>query len=1109
MAANPFSRSTRSPVARFNSSETSESEIKAQLQSAQKIQNAQRLRQSQRFWHPKPTRSTSTIDDADVQLSASLGWTTIQDRPDSVSTIRDDATPLDRTFSFDSVSISQRMEEAARQARYRDSPVSACNTDRIPVEREADEPCPPLVYTPKQNRKDEKEYKKSLRKQRTQEEKSSSRVRTLQTNVAETGSNASTPKRSASDPAYRRPRDFAAQLIQKMKGSKSTKLSRPRSSPAAPPHVGDFKSKAELQQYLSSPLPETVVVNQPPASIAELPGSLPAYTPYQPPITETSYPSMPGTANPPNNTLQRTTSSPGAPCCNPAPRMMRCDNCQFGIKHESLYLQCLICNHGDRILCDACDSSGYSCRHQLIRKRRNYLQEVDGIYRSTSNRSPSPTRLQGGSASLVDRTRSSHHTATETDVREHGAPPKGSNSQEAEHHAQALQLQQREQDLTRRERDADFREREGLLRVREAEITSREKNVEVKQNNDMMRSCIEMAMSLGAQFASISRTSSNASSTSGSPTPAVPDPYFPGSRGAKLDHTADGIRQHAASKRKAEGKSQASSRSNSKHQQSPGDKPDDDEQEEGETAGGLQKKLKRDAEAAASEGKLYACHYCKYDTTRYSDCNNTEKHYRGCSSGFWTDISRLKQHLYRVHWQAYRRCSNCWVSFKSEDEISQHQRELGCVTVECPFPEKFDSRVYAELHKKRPKTSPEEVWYIIWDNLFPGVLRPSSPYTDQTTGQPVLSDQTNRQALAQLLGERLSQHSSIQTGLSAELRAFVLDQLWASMADLTAQNERDATSSAAPTPSNSERQRNGPANPPRLSIPHQRTPSFGTASQPVSAVSSASTTDSRWHNLPAHRQSFSRPLMQPLSHEEVSGPGSQAESSALPPALDEAANVGHFFNVPTAYDPTDHGWGEGGDSWQEGDEAGLAMTTPDFDFQFQPLQSSNLQMSVQETLATEFSAPLPLAPVNVRSLENPTATIQSNGIPIATQLQSKQQSEFSLDSGYGSRGSGSPVRRRAKGSWNHSQRNPPKSITVTPQSNFSAGYDKNVGAYPPPVEDCEQYREQQAVPALVVAVDDPVADSSIDWNALTSWQEFMEPNDAWDNNEEFSGITTS
>lgn len=1072
----------RSPVARFNSSEFSESEIRAQLQTAEKIQSAQRSRQSYTFWHPRPSRTSPVNLDSHASQ---------QDRPESVSTARESvASALDRTFSFDSLSLSQRAEEAARQIHYRDSPVSACHTDRVTLETraEVDEPCPPIkVYTLKQARKDEKDYKKSLRKQRPQPD-SSKPVPTLRKfdSLSWRGTTpTSSPRRAISDPSSR-PRELASQLLKKLKGSRSAR--RPQTSPAERvPHVDEFDSKADLQQYLhQGAIPETVIVAQPPAAIAELPGSIPpAYTPYQSPSQPRREHDAAIDGEPTNpSSLQRASSSPSIPCCNPIPKMMRCDNCQFGIKHEDIYLQCLVCNHGDRIICNACDTSGYSCRHQLIRKRRNFLQEVDGVHQENVARSNSQPSA-GHPVALSDRTRGTHASWTDPGAEVSGVSR--SIHRDFKLNTREIRLQQREQELQRREKEAAFTEREMRLRLKEEELAAKEKNTESRQNTDFMRSCLEMAVSLGAQFANISRSSSNASSA---PSPVSPrkdcpaDPYFLASsleaatmashpslealRASELQNScakvaglpteAIGFITHGAPKRKVSKSSEpSSSRSNSGRRAyttgTPATTPyqlESNDEDEGELA---PKRPKREIDAATAEGKLYACPYCKFDPLRYSDRNTTEKHYRGCSSGYWTDISRLKQHLYRVHWQN-RSCTNCWITFKSEKDLEAHSRQATCETEPCPCPEKFDRAVYDELHKKRPKASSEEVWFIMYSLLFPGADRPSSPYTSQSSSLPVLAHEQNRQSLVRLFEARLAQNVPNQPGISPEIRSFVLNQLWASMADFTEEQQVDADQG---TPADVARgSPTIPPRPSRLAIPDNTMEVSDGPSAPTSAVSATSSSSSRWHRLSAHRRSFSRPLVQaPTFQAPFRSENQPTMPSTLTSAVDTTPSE-HYFNIPTPADEPD-GWGAGANSWQEGDEAGVAITT-DFDFQLNNVQSFHGPEAAEKLTQSSFHGPS----ITFENISGSEPVMHRNGIPITSRMQNKHSSEMSMvDSAYESL-------------------HPPDLLKhETGQQPWTTQMKTEDGTTPWDVNDESQ--------------------GNVNWDALNiSLQDFMEPNGSWD-----------
>ena len=146
-------------------------------------------------------------------------------------------------------------------------------------------------------------------------------------------------------------------------------------------------------------------------------------------------------------------------------------------------------------------------------------------------------------------------------------------------------------------------------------------------------------------------------------------------------------------------------------------------------------RIKSNGKEMTNPEKLFACHYCKFDGARYSERNNVEKAYRGCSSGYWPDISRLKQHLYRVHWRG-KHCKRCFTPFKTDAELDRHSQQLEpCQRGEITYQEKFDDAKYHEVRRKRPGKTYEEVWYIIYEILFPEAPRPLSPYADGADGQ--------------------------------------------------------------------------------------------------------------------------------------------------------------------------------------------------------------------------------------------------------------------------------------------------------------------------------------------------------------------------------------
>ena len=66
-----------------------------------------------------------------------------------------------------------------------------------------------------------------------------------------------------------------------------------------------------------------------------------------------------------------------------------------------------------------------------------------------------------------------------------------------------------------------------------------------------------------------------------------------------------------------------------------------DEEEDDDTERRRPKRQKPGSASPASP-LLLACPFQKFDPERYSEINAQEKEHRGCSSGYWPDIARLK-----------------------------------------------------------------------------------------------------------------------------------------------------------------------------------------------------------------------------------------------------------------------------------------------------------------------------------------------------------------------------------------------------------------------------------------------------------------------------------
>lgn len=160
--------------------------------------------------------------------------------------------------------------------------------------------------------------------------------------------------------------------------------------------------------------------------------------------------------------------------------------------------------------------------------------------------------------------------------------------------------------------------------------------------------------------------------------------------------------------------------------QDPDDFPSSDDDNE---------QLRLNPKGGDSNSRLFACPYAKYDPMRYSERNDIEANYRGCSSSLLRDIARMKQHLYRVHMRPACYCPRCGKEFERQDLQEEHTREATpCEVQELPFKEKMTTEQRDAVHRRSPGKCPRKVWYEIFGIIFPDAQAPNSPYTE--TGAP-------------------------------------------------------------------------------------------------------------------------------------------------------------------------------------------------------------------------------------------------------------------------------------------------------------------------------------------------------------------------------------
>ncbi|KAK5946488.1 hypothetical protein PMZ80_000631 [Knufia obscura] len=129
--------------------------------------------------------------------------------------------------------------------------------------------------------------------------------------------------------------------------------------------------------------------------------------------------------------------------------------------------------------------------------------------------------------------------------------------------------------------------------------------------------------------------------------------------------------------------------------------------------------------------KLFACPYYKRNAFKYSDLNTERQGCRACGVRLLRDISQVKQHLYRVHTRPKHYCPLCYTPFKSRDDADSHVQQMTCPRVlEDPFIDRMPDDIQDKLKMRKRGPSQEELWFEIFEILFPGVARPVSPYVN-------------------------------------------------------------------------------------------------------------------------------------------------------------------------------------------------------------------------------------------------------------------------------------------------------------------------------------------------------------------------------------------
>lgn len=210
---------------------------------------------------------------------------------------------------------------------------------------------------------------------------------------------------------------------------------------------------------------------------------------------------------------------------------------------------------------------------------------------------------------------------------------------------------------------------------------------------------------------------------------------------------------------------------------------DDGDDLQDENRRSRRKRTRVTTESISLDGRLLACPYCKYDPIRFSERNIDERPYRGCSSSYLSTISRLKQHLYRVHRRPEFYCRSCFQVFDAESRLDVHTRTRPpCEPCKPKFTEKMTAEQMANVKRRKPGKTPSETWFAIFQILFPEAPLPESPYVDSVCTDAIRAflDHFHRRAQAILsglireqLGSTLVLHSDQQRILDSALESAI------------------------------------------------------------------------------------------------------------------------------------------------------------------------------------------------------------------------------------------------------------------------------------------------------------------------------------------------
>ncbi|RYP33005.1 hypothetical protein DL767_004916 [Monosporascus sp. MG133] len=170
----------------------------------------------------------------------------------------------------------------------------------------------------------------------------------------------------------------------------------------------------------------------------------------------------------------------------------------------------------------------------------------------------------------------------------------------------------------------------------------------------------------------------------------------------------------------------------------------------------------------------FACPFFKNDPSKH-------KHKQACTGPGWYSISRLKEHIYRCHFQRYK-CVRCYKACKCAEELEEHQRaDVPCHKSNAKNNADITEAQHQLLRKKPSagKASTKQ-WTEIYQIIFPKAKEIPSPYYEYEEGRSSQEWDT-MQAYRELLRDDVTQR--VRESLEARFD-LIEDRLKADFVDI-------------------------------------------------------------------------------------------------------------------------------------------------------------------------------------------------------------------------------------------------------------------------------------------------------------------------------------